>query len=65
MIVQDALPPYTMRCLTCGRSWEPEPAKSGPNKGQHTDASLNRAAHDHTCPHPDEEFLAHHPEWMT
>ena len=49
MIVQDAVPPYTMTCKRCGLSWEPEPAKSGPHKGEHTDASLNRAAHDHRC----------------
>jgi len=49
MIVQNAVPPYTMRCMRCGLSWEPEPAKSGTSKGAHTDHSLNRAAHDHRC----------------
>lgn len=50
MITQLAIAPYTMRCHNCGVSWEPEPAKSGPSKGEHTEASLNRAAHDHRCP---------------
>lgn len=50
MIVQDAMPPFTMRCMKCGVSWEPEPAKSGPHKGEHTDSSLNRAAQEHRCP---------------
>jgi hypothetical protein len=44
--------PYTFRCVVCGRSWEPEPAKSGKNKGQHTDHSLNASAVKHflECP---------------
>lgn len=46
-IVQNAIPPYTMRCSKCGKEWEPAPAKSGPQKGQHTDASLQRANDDH------------------
>lgn len=46
MIVQNAIPPYTMKCLGCGKSWEPDPGRDG----KHTASSLNRAAHAHTCP---------------
>lgn len=50
--LQQATPPYTTRCLDCGVTWFPKPAKSGPNKGKHTDASLQREADEHgrTCP---------------
>ncbi|MCU0297314.1 MAG: hypothetical protein MUF33_02200 [Candidatus Nanopelagicales bacterium] len=51
VIVQAGLPPHRMECWSCGKGWNPEPAKTGPNKGQHTDASLDRSADDHfrTC----------------
>lgn len=51
LIVQEATPPYRMECWSCGKAWTPTPAKSGPNKGRHTDASLDRDANDHftTC----------------
>ena len=55
MIVQQATPPYTSRCLNCGLSWEPEPAKSGPQKGRHTESSLNRNAQDHRCKEPNND----------
>jgi hypothetical protein len=41
------LPPHLMTCRTCGMEWDPKPTRQGPNKGQHTDASLDRAAKDH------------------
>jgi len=47
LIVQDAQPPHTMECWSCGKKWTPTPSRSGPSKGQHTDASLDRAANDH------------------
>jgi hypothetical protein len=47
LIVQDALPPHTMECWSCGKAWTPEPSRSGPSKGQHTDSSLQRSADDH------------------
>jgi hypothetical protein len=47
MTNQNALPPYTTRCLRCGKEWVPEPTKSGPNKGQHTDASLQKSSDQH------------------
>jgi len=51
VIVQSGIPPYRMRCTLCGAVWDPDPAKSGPNKGAHTESSLDRAATDHyaTC----------------
>lgn len=50
MIRQNAQPPYTMTCLRCGQSWDPEPVKTGPTKGEHTDHSFNKSIHDHRCP---------------
>jgi hypothetical protein len=51
VIVQDGLPPHRMECWSCGKAFTPTPAKSGPNKGTHTDSSLDRAANEHwsTC----------------
>lgn len=49
MIVQSGEPPYEMRCLRCGLSWDPEPVTQGLTKGTHTDASLNKAANNHRC----------------
>lgn len=51
LIVQSGMPPYTMECWSCGKQFQPVPAKSGPNKGQHTESSLDRSADDHwrTC----------------
>ena len=52
IIIQSGTPPHTCLCLGCGKEWDPTPAKSGPNKGEHTEASLTRSANDHyaTCP---------------
>lgn len=47
--IQNAVSPYTTQCLTCGAEWLPEPTRSGPNRGQHTDNSLQKAAETHTC----------------
>ena len=63
MIVQDAVPPYTMKCLNCGISFEPTPAKSGPDKGKHTPTSLNRNAHDHRCPNVTCDLCPNQPEF--
>jgi hypothetical protein len=49
MTIQQATPPYTIRCLRCGEEWLPEPAKSGPNKGQHTDSTLQKSSDNHKC----------------
>lgn len=47
LIVQYATPPYVMMCRTCGKQWTPAPSRSGKNKGQVTDSTLDRSAADH------------------
>jgi len=49
MTIQNGQAPFTLTCLVCGKSWRPEPAKSGPNKNKHTDASLQRSSEQHQC----------------
>jgi len=46
-VVQDGLPPHTMRCLRCGDTWQPKPVGQGKTKGQHTDDSLDKQALKH------------------
>ena len=52
MTIQNGMPPYPIRCLTCGQSWEPPPASSGPNKGTVTDSTIEKSTRDHVCALP-------------
>jgi uncharacterized Zn finger protein len=46
-IIQNAMPPYQMRCRDCGKEWNPKAVTRGKTKGQITDSSLDKSANDH------------------
>ena len=48
-IMQSGLPPYTMRCMVCGATWDPAPPKG---KKELTDHRLDAEAERHwkECP---------------